>query len=96
MIVGGYSGHVVALERDTGTIRWVGATGNRIIGGAALVNDTFVAIGSTDSYVYLFDGDTGKILWRYKTGGPIRTTPGVNLSQFVIPSCDGKLYAFTC
>jgi outer membrane protein assembly factor BamB len=35
VIVGGYSGHVVALERGTGTIRWVSATGNRIIGGAA-------------------------------------------------------------
>ena len=93
VVVGGYSGRVVALDRDTGSVRWVATTGGRILGGATRLGKDALAIGSADGTVYTLHKDSGETLWQYRTDGPIRTTPAAGASLLVVPSCDGKLYA---
>ena len=95
VIAGGHSWRVVGIERATGSVRWVATTGGRILGGAARVTDSSVAIGSADGYVYLIDAQTGAVTWRYKTDGPIRSRPALADGLLVIPSCGGPLYAFS-
>jgi outer membrane protein assembly factor BamB len=95
VVVGSYSWRVVALERATGTIRGIATTGGRVLGGACLLRDNAVAVGSADGCVYLFDGTSGEALWQHRTDAPVRTTPNVLGNQLVVPSCDGKLYSFS-
>jgi outer membrane protein assembly factor BamB len=94
-IVGSRSGHVVAVQRNSGAIQWVAKTSDCIRGGAVLVKDTYIAIGSLDGYINLLNGDSGDILWRYKTEGSIMADPSVKSTRLVISSSDGKLYAFS-
>lgn len=94
VIVGSYASRLVALDRRTGRVRWVASTGGALIGGAALVGDDRVAVGSADGCFYLFEAATGRTLYQYRTGAPIMGTPAVGHGQALVPSFDGKLYAF--
>ncbi len=95
VITGGHTGRVVALERQTGAIRWVTTTEGRVLGGMAVIRDREIILGSADGRVYVLQGDSGIVEWQYQTGGPIRTTPGVGTGLCIVPSCDGNLYAFS-
>ena len=95
VIVGGSSGHLVALERSTGRLRWIAATAGAIVGGAALVAERFVAVGAAGGAISLFDVRDGSLVWGYQTDGPIRTTPGIGGDLLLVPSGDGRLYAFS-
>lgn len=94
VIAGGYAARLVAMERHTGKVRWVATTGGALIGGAALVGRDRVAVGSADGCFYLLEAATGKTLYRFRTGGPIMTTPAVGHGVALVSSFDGKLYAF--
>ena len=56
-----------------------------------------VYAGSDDGYLYALDASTGQRKWRYKTGGPVRSSPAptaVNYNYLVYAgSDDGTLYA---
>lgn len=94
VIVGGFSGRLVALERGTGEVRWVAATGGPIVGGAALVGENRIVAGSQDKNISLFDVESGDLLWEHKADSPVMTTPGTGAGMFLVPSISGTLYAF--
>ncbi len=96
VVMGSYTGHIVALERQSGHICWIATTGGRIVGGATLLGEHNVAIGSADGCIYLLDAATGAVQWRYSTEGAIRTTPVASTGLFAVTSDDGKLYTFSC
>jgi hypothetical protein len=58
------------------------------------VADGKVFVGSVDGNFYVLDAETGKLLWKYKTGGPIYSSPAISDGKVFIASTDGKLYAF--
>lgn len=59
-----------------------------------------ITLGDDSGYVYLFDCNTGKEIWSYKTGGAIESSPVVGdinadfISDVIIGSNDGVLYGF--
>jgi outer membrane protein assembly factor BamB len=93
LVVAGGPMHLVALERSTGAIRWVAATGG-LVAGAVAAGDVMLIGGSTDGGVYILDRESGSIQSRYPTGGAIRSRPAVDGDQYVVASSDGKLYGF--
>lgn len=95
VIVGAYSSRVVALDRRTGSTRWIATTGGRVIGGAVALPGNRAAIASTDGRLYVLDADNGKHVWSYRTDGQLLGTPGTGGGLLLMPSLDGKLYAFT-
>ena len=58
------------------------------------VTDGKVYIGSIEGVVHCLDAHTGEKLWKYKTGGPIHSTPALAWGKVLISSTDGKLYCF--
>jgi len=95
VIVGSYSARVVALERATGHVRWVATTGERVVGGAAAIGDSMVAVGSADGCVYIFDAVTGETLFQDRPAAPsFMTTPTWTGSLLLVPAINGPLYAY--
>lgn len=52
-------------------------------------------LGGEDGIVYAANSKTGAVLWQYKTGGPIHSSPAVVDDTIYIGSEDGTIYAFT-
>jgi outer membrane protein assembly factor BamB len=61
---------------NIGEIRWTFLTLGRIMGGATVFDDKLF-FGSTDGYLYCLSID-GKLIWKFKTGSWIDTTPIVD------------------
>lgn len=82
-----------ALAADTGAVKWVFATepdctGDRPkrmpgcqrlngLSAAPAVIDGAVVAGALDGWLYVLDGDTGRMLWRYDTATPVKGINGV-------------------
>lgn len=58
----------------------------------AAKNDT-VYVGSTDNIFFAFDIKEKKVLWRFKTTGPIESSPTVHLNRVFFGTTDGKVYS---
>jgi outer membrane protein assembly factor BamB len=52
-----------------------------------------VYAGSQDGYVYAVNATSGKLVWKFMTGGPIKPTPGFDAGILYVGSGDGNVYA---
>ncbi|MGA7731959.1 MAG: PQQ-binding-like beta-propeller repeat protein [Chloroflexia bacterium] len=95
VIAGGFTGLLTALDRITGKVRWSTNLGGRILGGIVQVGEDVVCLGCGNWHLFYVDAASGEVLRRYKTGRPLRTTPGVYGEQVVVPACDTMVYAFS-
>jgi outer membrane protein assembly factor BamB len=66
-------------------------TGAGIASCVKLLNKMFV-FGAFDNFVYALNPDTGNIVWKFKTNGPVYSTPAVYKNRIYAGSCDGFLY----
>jgi outer membrane protein assembly factor BamB len=55
-----------------------------------------VLFGSSDGNVYSLDVKKGSLNWKFKTDGPIHSTPVLDKNTLYIGSWDAKLYAINC
>ena len=102
--VGSFDSKLYALNPSTGSPRWTFATSDHIYSSPALDQDatghtTAIYIGSTDGSVYALS-PSGRLLWRYDTGDPIRSSPvlgpapaGTHGEILYVGSSNGRLYA---
>ncbi len=100
--IGSFDSNLYALEPDTGRVRWKFPAQDHIYSSAALGSDASgntnaIYFGSADGNLYALRPD-GKLLWKYDTGAPIRSSPAIGLapdgSEIVyFGSGNGKLYA---
>lgn len=51
-------------------------------------------VGCADGHIYLLNASSGEVLWKYKTGAGIHSTPAVAGGRLYIGSKDGSLYVF--
>ena len=62
---------------------------------SAIASDGTIYVGSFDKYLYAVDIN-GNLVWKYKTGGEIQTSPSIGPDGTVyVGSADGNLYAFS-
>ena len=97
--VGGGNGDLLALDLESGTLRWKYTTGNLIGESSPAVGSDTVFIGDLGGIVHAVSTRDGKSLWTFKTGSEIKSSPvvvagvpGVN-DVVLIGSYDGHLYA---
>lgn len=88
-----YSGHVVALATD-GAPRWAAELPGRLIGGV-LVDQGTVYAGTTTGDLYALDQSSGAVRWRARAGNEIWATPIRSGDDIVLPSMNGRVYAFS-
>lgn len=71
---------------------WTFTAGSRVVASPAVVNGLVYA-GSDDGTIFALNATTGKQVWSYKTGGPVRSSPAVLANGSVVAgSYDGSIY----
>jgi outer membrane protein assembly factor BamB len=87
---GSGDGHLYALDRTNGTLRWKFATGDVVHASPAYANGVLY-FGSWDSYFYAVDAKTGQERWRFHGGEDpvIHNQVGFQSSAAVV---DGVVY----
>jgi eukaryotic-like serine/threonine-protein kinase len=55
--------------------------------------DNTIYFGSSDHHLFALDGKTGKLKWKFKTEGPIHTSPALQDGLVIIGSWDRNIYA---
>ena len=51
-----------------------------------------VYVGSGDHHLYALDLNQGELLWKFKTGNKVRSTPLIHENKLYAPSFDGVVY----
>jgi outer membrane protein assembly factor BamB len=102
----GFDNAVYAINSNSGALRWKVNIGPSIalpwghesgdfwVSSPTIVGTTLL-IGSADSCLYALEANSGKIIWKAKTGGRIRSSPAVEDSIAYVGSYDGLMYAFS-
>jgi len=57
-------------------------------------DEQFIYCGDYSGRFVCLDKFSGKIIWEYRTGGPILNAPAVNMGRIYVGSLDQKLYCF--
>ncbi len=69
------SGSIVALEPSNGKIRWRYELVSGPSGGLLSTAGGLVFGGDREGYLFALDAETGKVLWKFQTGGTIIAPP---------------------
>ena len=87
----GLDGEVVALDARKGTLRW-----HRRIGPSEtspLVAGGLVFVGDWNGDVYALRAATGRVVWRFRTGGQVKGALALSGHRLYAGSYDHHLYA---
>jgi outer membrane protein assembly factor BamB/tRNA A-37 threonylcarbamoyl transferase component Bud32 len=77
-----------------GTVKWRYHTKRGITSSPALHKESqLVVVGSQDGTVYGFDAQSGWVVWRFRTGKPVISSPCLAESTVYIGSADACVYA---
>ena len=90
----GRVGKLVALDGQTGRIRWQFPTLNSIQSSAAISPEGVIFVSSFDKTVYALDEVTGAVRWSHLTGDSISSSPALGPDgTLYVGANDGRLYA---
>jgi outer membrane protein assembly factor BamB len=90
--VGGGNGDLLALDLDSGKLRWKYPTGNLIGESSPAVAGGSVYIADLGGVLHAVNVRDGKPLWTFKTTSEIKSSPVVVNDVVLIGSYDGHLY----
>ena len=93
--VGTYTGELIAVDLDTGTLEWT-YLASEVMGigeSSPAVGDGLVYIGDLGGVLHAVDRTTGQMVWTYQTDGEIKSSPVVTGNTILVGSYDGYLYA---
>ncbi len=93
--VGSQSGDLLAVDLETGKLRWKYRTTEPIGESSPAVHNGMVFVGDLAGVVHAVDARDGKGLWTYKTGGEIKSSPVVADEKLLIGSYDEHLYGLS-
>lgn len=91
--VGVGTGEVVALDLQTGKLRWKYKAGDGIGESSPSVVNGVVYIGDLTGTLHAINAADGKERWVFKTAGEIKSSPVVSEGKVIFGSYDGSLYA---
>ena len=92
--VGTYTGELIALDLDTGELKWRYRASERMgIGESSpAVGHGLVFVGDLAGVLHAVDVETGEEVWTYATQGEIKSSPVLSGDRVLIGSYDGYLY----
>jgi outer membrane protein assembly factor BamB len=91
--VGGGNGDLVALDFDSGKLKWKYSTGNLIGESSPAVGADAVYVGDLGGLLHAVRIADGKMLWTFKTTSEIKSSPVIANGAVLFGSYDGNLYA---
>jgi outer membrane protein assembly factor BamB len=99
VFVGDWGGHVWALRRKTGKVRWVATVRSQVKGGVAISGGRLF-VGDYSGHLYALSLTSGKTVWQAKVQprfghtGTFYATPSVAYGRVYIGATDGKVYSY--
>jgi len=81
----------LAYEQELGE-HPVTYSGDFLLSSPAILDNTAV-VGGGDGLVYAFDVKSGRVRWKFRTGGRVRSSPAVSNGVVYVGSFDGSIYA---
>ena len=93
--VGVESADLLAIDLQTGKLRWKYRAQDGIGESSPLVHDGVVYIGDLGGLLHAVRATDGKELWTFKTGAEIRSSPIVTGNRVLIGSYDSNLYCLS-
>src|SRR5215813_3161037 len=93
VFVGCQSGHLLAVDLQTGKLKWKYKTEQGVGESSPAVHDGIVYVGDLSGMVHAVAADSGKRVWTFQTGTEIKSSPVVAAGRVLIGSYDGTLYA---
>ena len=98
---------VVALDRITLEQKWNTLLGNALVftspytrtfastvETSPVLAGQLVIVGASDGTIYAIKPSSGEIVWRYRTGAPIFSTPALSGNTLVVTDFGGNIYQF--
>ncbi|MDP4117320.1 MAG: PQQ-binding-like beta-propeller repeat protein, partial [Bacteroidota bacterium] len=58
-----------------------------------LITNNMLYVGSTSTFLYAIESETGKVIWKFKTNHIIRSSPVYDLGNIYFGSFDGCFYS---
>jgi outer membrane protein assembly factor BamB len=92
---GNLDGTLLAVDLETGNIRWTYRTDNQIMGSPSLYKadgKSVLLVGSYDYYLHGVDPETGRGLWKYETFNYINGACALYQGKAVFGGCDGLIH----
>jgi outer membrane protein assembly factor BamB len=91
IIFGNEAGEVVALELSS-TRKWSFRTRRSVTSSPVVDRENICYVGSMDGFLYAIDSDNGYSQWRFRTNGPVISSPAIADGFVYFGSADGKVY----
>ncbi len=96
VFVGSMSGHLLAVDLQSGKLRWKYQAYKEGIGESSpAVANGVVYIGDLEGVVHAVNAINGQRLWTFKTQSEIKSSPVVVGDRVLIGSYDGHLYCLS-
>lgn len=93
IIFGTEAGDIFAVTLS-GTRKWSYRTKRAVMAAPCIdMAEGMCYVGSSDGFLYALDAANGFNSWRYRTNGPIISSPAENKGVLYFGSADGTLYA---
>src|SRR5579859_2865219 len=90
--VGSQSADLLALDLDTGKLRWKYHVEEGIEESSPAVDHGLVFVGDLGGTVHAVNTADGKSVWKRKTGAEIKSSPVISGDRLLVGSYDGNLY----
>lgn len=87
-------GSIVAVDPNTGDVRWRYEMIRHPSGGAMATAGGLVFIGDYHGYFLALDAKSGKVLWRFQTGAGIFAAYTFEGKQYVVVAAGTAVMAF--
>lgn len=84
---------ISAVDLATGRTVWLQNTDPAWARSSPILAGPYLYIGDTDGKLRCIDAATGQLLWGFRTGGPLETSPLVIGRWVFVQSADGYMYA---
>jgi outer membrane protein assembly factor BamB len=88
-----YANQLVAADTRSHKITWTYEDDDAQFLSSPGVDEARVYVGSRDKHLHAVDRQSGKRVWKFKTGGRVESSPLVFDDAVVFGSADGRLYA---
>jgi len=93
--VGSWAGRMVAVSIETGHQVYSIDLGAEINSSATVTPDGRVVVGTDAGEVVVLDGESSSVLVRYRTDGPVRSSPAAGEGDVFVGGGDGLLHCFS-
>jgi eukaryotic-like serine/threonine-protein kinase len=91
VIIGNEMGEIFGLELN-GNKKWRFPARRAVTSSPVVDNDNFAYVGSFDNHMYALDADNGFTQWKFRTNGPVISSPVIHKGYVYFGSADGKFY----